>query len=118
MYVGTIVEFDDQSAISSLPIADVRTQPLYLSLFTSEKGPEKWTVLSGEDWFKTYGSTISFAKHGQPLLQAAISINAGARLMSKRLVASDAKLANLSIIASVSSKEVQATNSNGVEKSL
>ena len=47
MYVGTIIEYDDQSAITTLPIADVRTQPLYLSLFTSDKGPEEWTVKSG-----------------------------------------------------------------------
>lgn len=112
MYVGTIIEFDDQSEIPSLPIADVRTQPLYLSLFTSDKGPEEWTELSGEDWFTAYGKTISFAKHGQPLLQAAISINAGARLLSKRLVASDATLANLSIVATVS-KQTVTTLSDG-----
>lgn len=113
MYVGTIIEYDDQSQISSLPIADVRTQPLYLSLFTSDKGPEDWTELSGEDWFKSYGDSISFAKHGQPLLQTAISINAGARVLSKRLVASDATLANLSIIATVSKEQFQATDSSG-----
>lgn len=112
MYVGTIIEFDDQSEVSSLPIADVRTQPLYLSLFTSDKGPEEWTELSGEDWFTAYGKTISFAKHGQPLLQAAMSINAGARLLSKRLVASDATLANLSIVATIS-KQTTTTYSNG-----
>lgn len=113
MYVGTIVEWEDQSQITSLPINDVRTQPLYLSLFTSDKGPEDWTVLSGTDWFNAYGNSISFAKHGQPLLQAAMSINAGARLLSKRLVASDATLANLSIVASVASEEVQAKNAAG-----
>lgn len=104
MYVGTIVEYDDQSAITTLPIADVRVNPLYLSVFTSDKGPEDWTELQGEDWFTTYGNSISFAKHGQPLLQSAIAINAGARLLSKRLVASDATLANLSIVASISTQ--------------
>ena len=113
MYVGTIVEWEDQSQISSLPIEDVRTQPLYLSLFTSDKGPEDWTVTSGEDWFKTYGKSISFAKHGQPLLQAAVSINAGARLLSKRLVATDATLANFSIVATVTKESVQATDASG-----
>lgn len=113
MYVATIVEYDDQSAITSLPIADVRVNPLYLALFTSDKGPEEWTVKSGKEWFESYGSSISFAKHGQPLLQAAISINAGARLLSKRLVASDAALANLSIVASVSSNNVQAKDAEG-----
>lgn len=113
MYVGTIIEYDDQSAITTLPIADVRTNPLYLALFTSDKGPEEWTELSGEDWFDAYGSNISFARHGQPLLQAAMSINAGARLLSKRLVASNATLANLSIVATVTEGETQAKDSAG-----
>lgn len=113
MYVGTIIEYDDQSAIQSLPIDDVRTQPLYLSLFTSDKGPEDWTVLSGKDWFKAYGDSISFAKHGQPLLQSAISINAGARLLSKRLVADDATLANISVVAKVEKKTVQVKDKDG-----
>lgn len=113
MYVGTIIEYDDQSAIQSLPISDVRQQPLYLSLFTSDKGPEDWTVLSGKDWFKAYGDSISFAKHGQPLLQAAISINAGARLLSKRLVANDATLANISIVATVTEKTEQVKDAEG-----
>ena len=113
MYVATIVEYDDQSAITTLPIQDVRVKPLYLSLFTSDKGPEEWTELSGEDWFKAYGNRISFAKHGQPLLQAAISINAGARLLSKRLVASNAALANLSIVATITEGETQAKDSAG-----
>lgn len=112
MYVGTIVEYDDQSAITSLPIADVRVNPLYLSVFTSDKGPEDWTELQGKDWFTAYGNSISFAKHGQPLLQSAIAINAGARLLSKRLVASDATLANMSIVASISTQTVN-TYSNG-----
>lgn len=107
MYVGTIIEYDDQSAITSLPITEVRQQPLYLSLFTSDRGPEDWTVTSGEDWFSYYGNSISFAKHGQPLLQAAISINAGAKLLSKRLVADDATLANIGIIATVEKEETE-----------
>lgn len=113
MYVGSIFEYDDQSQIATLPVANTATNPLYLSLFSSDKGTEDWTVLNGEDWFKMYGKNISFDKHGQPLLQAAISINAGASLLSKRLVAEDATLANLSIVASVSSSEVQDTNKYG-----
>lgn len=113
MYAGTIIEYDDQSQIRSLPIADVRTQPMYLALITSDKGPEEWTLLQGKDWFKAYGDSISFARHGQPLLQAAIAINAGARLLTKRLVADDATLANLSIVANVTEEEYQATDKEG-----
>lgn len=113
MYVGTIVEYDDQSAISSLPVAEPSTQPLYLSLFTSDKGPEEWTECVGSDWFDRYGKQISFAKHGQPLLQTAISINAGARVLCKRLVASDATLGNLAVIVKVEPDSYQGKDAAG-----
>lgn len=118
MYPGVFVEFDDQSDITSLPITEVRNQPLFCSVFTSDKGTEAWTRVSGEDFFKMYGKSIKFTKHGQPLLQAAMSINAGAELLCKRLVADDATLANLAIYAKVTTteattQEVQAVDGTG-----
>lgn len=108
MYPGVIVEYDDQSDINSpVTSSEVRNVPLFGAIFTSDKGPEEWTRVSGEDFFKKYGKTISYTKHGQPLLQAAMSINAGAELLCKRLVASDAYLANLGIVATVSKVEVE-----------
>ena len=118
MYPGVFVEYDDQSDITSLPITEVRNQPLFGAVFTSDKGTEAWTRVSGEDFFKMYGKSIKFTKHGQPLLQAAMSINAGAELLCKRLVADDATLANIAIYAKVETTEattqkVQATDSTG-----
>lgn len=115
MYPGSIFEFDDQSDIQSLPITEVRNMPLFGAIFTSDKGTEDWTRISGEDFFKVYGKSISFAKHGQPLLQAAMTINAGAELICKRLVADDATLANIAIYAKLTTREeqVQATDSTG-----
>lgn len=113
MYPGVIVEYNDQSNITSLPVNEVRNRPFFMALFTSDKGTEKWTRMTGEDFFKMYGKTISFAKHGQPLLQAAMSINAGAELLCKRLVASDAILANIGIVASINESQVQATDADG-----
>lgn len=113
MYPGVIIEFDDQSEISSLPITEVRNQPLFAAVFTSDKGTEKWMRISGEDFFEMYGKNISFARHGQPLLQAAMSINAGAELFCKRLVADDATLANIAIIANITSTESQAKDADG-----
>lgn len=62
-----------------------------------------------------YGKNISFARHGQPLLQAAMSINAGAELLCKRLVADDANLANIGIVATIgtSTTETQKTDVDG-----
>lgn len=115
MYPGTIIEFDDQSDITSLPIEEVRNQPLFGAVFTSDKGTEEWTRISGSDFFDMYGKTIKFSKHGQPLLQAAMTINAGAELLCKRLVADDAALANLAIYAKIVEDEqkVQLKNEDG-----
>lgn len=113
MYPGVIIEYDDQSDLSSLPIAEVRNAPLYCAVFTSDKGTEDWTRISGKDFFEMYGKTISFNRHGQPLLQAAMSINSGAELFCKRLVADDATLANIAIVAKITSEEVQAKDAEG-----
>lgn len=113
MYPGFIAEFNDQSDINRLPVTEVRNRALFGSVFTSDKGPEGWTRVVGEDFFNLYGKTISFARHGQPLLQTAMAINAGAEMLCKRLVADDAALANIGIVATVSDTEVQATDADG-----
>lgn len=113
MYPGTIFEFDDQSEIVQLPIEEVRNMPLFGAVFTSDKGTEDWIRVSGADFFKMYGKTISFAKHGQPLLQSAMTINAGGELLCKRLVADDATLANIGIVASIVPTTVQAKDAAG-----
>ena len=114
MYPGVIVEYNDLSDIPLiLPVTEVRNAPLYMAIFTSDKGPEEWTRISGKNFFSAYGNTISYARHGQPLLQAAMSINAGADLLCKRLVADDAMLANIGIFAKLDTTEVQATDDKG-----
>lgn len=113
MYPGFVAEYEDRSAISTLPVKEVRNKPLFGAVFTSDKGTEQWTRISGKDFFDMYGKNISFARHGQPLLQAAMSINAGAELLCKRLVANDATLANVGIIANVTTTKVQAKDEKG-----
>ena len=116
MYPGVIIEYNDQSDIPvTLPVTEVRNQPLFAAVFTADKGPEKWTRVSGADFFNLYGNTISFARHGQPLLQAAMTINAGAELLCKRLVADDATLANIGIIVKLTDVKgkVQAKDASG-----
>ena len=113
MYPGVIIEYDDQSDITSLPVTEVRNMPLFGAVFTSDKGTEEWNRVSGKSFFDMYGKTISFNKHGQPLLQAAMTINAGGELFCKRLVADDATLANVSIVAKLEKTETQATDADG-----
>lgn len=113
MYPATIFEYVDQSAVTTLPIADVATKPMFMVAFTSDKGPEKYTRVSGSEFFKLYGEDISFTRHGQPLLQAARIINAGGELFAKRVVADDSTLANAEIVAEVATVNTQKTNSDG-----
>lgn len=103
MIPGTFFEWDDQSEIINLDIVQVRTMPLFAQVFTSDKGEEGWTKLSGQDWFDMYAvnNTVDFSRHGQPLLQTAMAVNAGAEILSKRVVADDAALANIAVIAQV-----------------
>lgn len=88
MIPGTFFEWDDQSAIVNPEISTVRTMPLFATAITADKGSEDWTRLYGQDWFDMYAvnDSVDFTRHGQPLLQAAMAINAGAELLTKRIV--------------------------------
>lgn len=77
-------------------------KPVFVCAFSSDKGYEKQRYVQGSDFFKIYGDKPSFVKHGQPLLQAARTINAGAKVLVKRIVADDAWLANTTLVAFVS----------------
>lgn len=109
MYPATIVTWEDRSDITTPEIANVRTMPLFASVITADKGTEEWTRLSGKDWFDMYAvnNKVDFARHGQPLLQTAVAVEAGAEILCKRVVAEDATLANLAVIATTTKKDVQ-----------
>ena len=109
---GTTINWIDQSETSNV-IEETIVRPLFLQLFTSDKGPELLHTVHGNDFFKLYGSKPSFEKHGQPLIQAAEIIKAGGEVLCKRVVADDAALANLVIVAKVNSELVQKVNSAG-----
>lgn len=113
MYPGTKFEIVDQSLIPEIPQQDPIVKPMFMAVFTSDKGSEDYGVYEGDDFFKQFGSDIKFANHGQPLLQAAMQIKAGARLYCKRMVADDATLANLILSATVTKTSEQKTNSAG-----
>lgn len=112
MRPGTIFNWIDQSGIQKV-ITESPVMPLMLTAFSSDKGPEDIQIVYGEDFYKLYGYDISFARHGQPLLQAANIIDNGGQLMCKRVVAPDATLANAALIAKVTAKSIQKTNSDG-----
>ena len=112
-YPGTIDNWYDQSGISATPVVDIPPRPLMLTAAAFDRGPEKITKVYGEDFYKLYGYYIDFDKYGQAAIQAANAIDNGAELLIKRVVANDATLANIVIVARVSTDRVQKTDSNG-----
>lgn len=112
MRPDTLFEYIDQSNIEKTTETLV-TAPYYLCCSSAERGPEDIREVVGTDFYNLYGNHISFVKHGQPLIQAAHIIDNGGRLIFKRLVAEDAALANLTVIATVTKKEVEKTNAAG-----
>ena len=112
MYAGTIFEIEDRSDIASLITAETIDMPIEMIGFTSDRGTEDFVYVDGDVFFDQYGD-ISFAKHGQPLLQAANAINNGARLFCKRVVASDSTLANNGVVGYVSTETTQKTDDDG-----
>lgn len=113
MYAGTRFEVIDKSHIPPLPIAQTSYKPLYYCSAPTQKGREDIQVYEGKAFYNNFGNDISFIKYGQPLLQTARIINAGGRVMFKRIVAKDAILANSSIVARVHQEYSQKTNAAG-----
>ena len=114
MYAGSEFNWIDQSSIATAAAAeDVNPKVRYFCLITSDKGPEDLTTLVGEDWYKMYGSKPSFEKHGQPLLQATKIISAGGVCVTKRLVADDATLANIAVVAKISTETRDKVDADG-----
>lgn len=109
MYPSTTFIIEDRSYIEDLQINEQNPSPLFAQFFTSDKGPEELGEYVGDE-FKIFGSP-NFARHGQPLLQAQRLINNGSRVLAKRIVAPDATLANLIVLAKV--KSVQKKDSDG-----
>ena len=113
MYAGTIFEIIDKSDIPPLPVAETPYKPLFYCTAPTPKGREDIQVYEGKDFYTNFGDDISFVKYGQPLLQTARIINAGGRVMFKRIVAEDAQLANNTVIASVVGEVSQKLNAAG-----
>lgn len=111
MYPSTKFIIEDRSAINVFPIDEQVNAPMFAQFFSSDKGPEEMGLYYGEE-FKIFGDT-NFARHGQPLLQAQTLINNGAQVLAKRIVADDATLANLIVLAKVKQTETQKTDAEG-----
>lgn len=110
MFPGTIVNWIDESNTPSLQAAqEVNARPLFMVVSSFDKGREDLMEVEGDEYYRMFGNP-TFAKHGQNGIQATRLIDAGARLLVKRVVASDATLANLVIVAKVTKVVTQKKN--------
>lgn len=112
MYAGTDFNWHEvrKTRVSS---ANSETLPLFMGVFSSEKGPEVITDLTADDFFELYGKTADFFKYGQPLIQAHNIVKAGGRFLGYRICAPDSKLANIIISANVSTKSINKVDGDG-----
>jgi len=107
------ITWDDQSAIPPLTtnFTDDTDYPIFLTVITTDKGPEEWKqAIKSDEFYEYYGRNISFEKHGQPLIQAANIVDASGRLTVKRVVAEDATLANIGLKVDVNVTKQQAVD--------
>lgn len=114
---GVTITWVDQSQINNpeVPVEDNVDRPIFMTVFSSDKGPEEWKKkVYGQTFYDLYGSVPSFVRHGQPLIQASNIINAGGYVTAKRIVAEDSTLANIGVVAVVKNEQKQATNEEGL----
>lgn len=110
----TTMNWIDQSWFDKeVEVVEYDNKTLFLTMFTSDKGPEKAGRCSGDTFYKLFGRKLSFAKHGQPLLQAKKIIDAGGEIFYQRFVANDATLSNVILVATVSQLSVPKTDASG-----
>lgn len=113
MYPGTIVNWYDQSEFQTEnTIANIDNSPLFMVVSSFDKGPEELMEVSGEEFNSLFG-TMYFDKHGQNAIQAQRIINAGGRLLVKRVVADDSTVANVILVATVTGSETQKQDEDG-----
>lgn len=112
-YPGTIDKWFDHSGIQAHETVEITPRPLMLHAAAFERGPEKLMRVHGEDFYKLFGYFIDVEKYGQAGIQAANIIDNGGELLLKRIVAKDATLGNIIVVANVTPDRVQKTNSLG-----
>ena len=104
--------YDNSALQIQTEIPEVQNKALFMVVSSFDKGPEDLREVEGNEFDSLYG-TVLFSKHGQNGIQAKHIIDAGGRLLVKRVTAPDAALANLILTAKVTSTTEQKKNANG-----
>ena len=99
MYTGTIFNWYDNSGFDvATNVPDAVSRPLFMVVNSFDKGPEKLMEVDATNFNALFGK-MSYDKHGQGSIQAQKIIDAGGRLLVKRVCANDSGLANLVLVA-------------------
>ena len=100
----------DLSDIPSLLTAQEEdNSPVILAAYPTAKGTEKLSIFSGTDFVNMVGMS-DYEKYGQISEQTQRAVANGAKVAFKRLVATDATLANVVVVAEVYHTKVQKKN--------
>lgn len=114
-YPSTNITLVNNSIKTSVPATGSnREKVILMAVSSSDKGYEDFRLIEGtsSDYTKVYGN-ISFAKHGQPQIQAAAVLDAGASIYHKRIVSPTSTLAHVALDVTVTKTKTQKTNSEG-----
>ena len=62
MYPSTKFVIEDRSAIMSIPVSEQVNIPLFMQVFSSDKGPEEMGIYYGDEFQNEYGQP-NFMRH-------------------------------------------------------
>lgn len=112
--IGTKFNYYDLSAITEVEQISVEedTAPRVLSAGITAKGTEDLVEIGGTD-FRTMFGAPNFQRYGQLSIQNQRVIAAGAKLIFKRIVAEDAALAHIILVAKLYQTSNQRVNAEG-----
>lgn len=110
--ISTFNWYDNSAYQTPVETPDIQNKALFFVVSSFDKGPENLREVEGAEFDKLYG-TVLYSRHGQNGIQAKHIIDAGGRLLVKRVCAEDAKLANLVLVANVVTTSVQKVNAQG-----
>ena len=99
-YPRSRFEIIDQTSVQEIATTAVSNPTaVIMATYTSDKGSEDWELMYGLTQFTERKGGISFVKHGLPQLLVAEVLRNGGYVFGKRMVSSDAALANVTVKA-------------------
>lgn len=99
--IGTHINYYDNSQIDEIEEVEVRNNaPVIMACFGADKGTEEMFDLAGNNFIKMFGDP-NYKKYGQVSIQTRRYVDNGARVIGKRVVAEDAKLAHTIVFANM-----------------